>query len=91
MPGWVSAEAPFLWHIQNSGQQLLNLLPVFRLYIRNTSGKRKGFRFWLVSPKDNSVRTDAEQTAKALQGFKRDTGSTTLNSTQVIRRHAKHF
>ena len=38
-----------------------------------------------------SVRTDAEQTAKALQGFKRDTGSTTLNSTQVIRRHAKHF
>ena len=36
-------------------------------------------------------RTDAQQTAKTLQGFKRDTGSTTLNSTQVIRRLAKHF
>ncbi|EQN60272.1 hypothetical protein HMPREF0866_04600, partial [Ruminococcaceae bacterium D16] len=64
----------------------MNLLPVFRLYIRNTSGKRKGFRFWLIGPKDNSVRTDAQQTAKTLQGFKRNTGSTTLNSAQVIRR-----
>ncbi|MFQ9104297.1 MAG: recombinase family protein, partial [Oscillospiraceae bacterium] len=26
--------------IQNCGQRFLNLLPVFRLYIRNTSGKR---------------------------------------------------
>ena len=65
-------------------------LLVLRLGLRDLFDS-KGFRFWLVGPKDNSVRTDAQQTAKTLQGFKRNTGSTTLNSTQVIRRHAKHF
>ena len=36
----------------------MNLLSVFRLYIRNTSGNRKGFRFWLIGPKEDKTAED---------------------------------